>query len=908
MNTLKISILLICVLSMQQLCAQMFTAPYQAVNYQKVISNGLTLDGVDDYVQLPANVYFNGDFTFECWVKLNVFTNWARIFDFGAGGGVGTNQFLFGFVSGNTPSGYINSAGFSFPSGIELGKWTHLAITQSGTTLTGYVNGVSVLTTTITAPANVTRNSCFIGKSNYTGDPTSNMSFDEFRIWNYARTSSQILSSMNTELVGNESGLVVYYNFNTGISNAVNTGKTTVYNEASVNNSYNGTLYNSALSGFTSNWTVGKVKAIVPANGLQLYVDAGKPRSYAGSGTVLNDLSPNANNMTLYNSPSYYSENGGALSFNGANTYLQSIANSPITGANPRTVCIWYKPSATTDGTGSLFWTGNSAAANSTYGIGFSSGNYQFWGNSNDVTDATLTPTNNSWNFIAASYGGGTTIYQYLNGTGKSNTVTNPLTTTAYPFIFSKGGTGFSGRLGNIMVYDRMLGKQELDTIYNNMKLRVPDGSTAQNAAVSGLQLHIDYPSKTSDWYWIKSPSMPNALLMYVDMVEDGGGYDFYPITAGPSVNYATTVSNGGTPLGLDLVYPRSKNHWSAMSKAVLATIAASKNGSGAYNDFFLTTYGVYRNTTAGNGSANYNGKTMRSAEYGGTTNAADWRVKDGGMWWIRDATYSEPNGDYTSDGLLGMGSFSNPYNLTDLTFNDGYCCYYATGNYYLVSTNTKKGVVYDNSLLLYVDPNVAGSYSSGTTVSDLSANLNNGTLSSVSYVNTSTTPKKFTFQSSSASNISFASTKFNTTYTGKTIVVAAKMDANFGTNLYRALFGNTGNRNFNFYVYQNGSGYQLHFSAGGGWLSNVVPLVTGQWYVFAVSQDATSVNFYVNGVLVGSTTGTTVQAYQSGGTEYIGNADNFWYGEIGTTLIYKRGLTATEIMQNYNALRYVYP
>jgi hypothetical protein len=63
-----------------------------------------------------------------------------------------------------------------------------------------------------------------------------------------------------------------------------------------------------------------------------------------------------------------------------------------------------------------------------------------------------------------------------------------------------------------------------------------------------------------------------------------------------------------------------------------------------------------------------------------------------------------------------------------------------------------------------------------------------------------------------------------------------------------------------------------------------------------------------LNGVLVGTTTGQTLSQYQAGGTEYIGNADNFWYGDIGTTLIYKRGLTAAEIMQNYNALRYVYP
>ena len=909
MRTLKFTIffLLMSVMFMQQLQAQMFTAPYQAVNYQKVISNGLTLDGVDDYVQLPANVYFNGDFTFECWVELNAYTNWARIFDFGAGGGTSTNQFLFGFITNNTPSGWIHNSSFSFPSGIELGKWTHLALTQSGTTLTGYVNGVSVLTTTITAPANATRNSCFIGKSNY-GDANSNISLDEFRIWNYARTANQIQSTMNTELVGYESGLVVYYNFNIGISNAVNTGRTTVFNEA-LANTYNGTLYNSALSGFTSNWTVGKVEAIVPMNGLRLYVDAGKPRSYGGSGSVMTDLSPSGNNMNLLNSPTYNIEQGGSLSFNGANTYLQSVSNSPITAASPRTVCIWYNPSATTDGLGSLFWTGNSGSANSTYGIGFSGGKYQFWGQSNDITDATLAPITNTWNFIAAAYGGGTTIYQYLNGTGKSNSVTNPLTTTAAQFIFSKGGTGFSGRLGNIIVYDRMLGKQELDKIYNNMKLRVPDGSTAQNAAVSGLQLHIDYPSKTSGWYWIKSPIMPNALEMYVDMTEDGGGYDFYPITAGPSVNYVN-VNNGGTALGLDIVYPRSKNHWKAMSNAVLSTISTSRNAGGTYSQFFLTTYGVYRVGTAGNGNGDYTSKIMRSAEYGGTTNAKDWRVKDGGIWWMRDGIYGEPNGDYTDNGFLGMGgSFPNPYNLTNIEFNDGNCCYYSTGNYYLVSTNTKKGVVYDNTLLFYVDPNVAGSYSSGTTVSDLSANLNNGTLSNVSYVNTGTTPKKFTFNGSIASNISFAAAKFNTAYTGKTVMVAAKMDASFGTNLYRALFGNGGLRNFNFYVYNNGTGYQLHFSTqGSGTLSNVIPLVTGQWYVFAVTQDASTVSYYLNGVLVGTTTGQTLSQYQAGGTEYIGNADNFWYGDIGTTLIYKRGLTAAEIMQNYNALRYVYP
>jgi hypothetical protein len=220
------------------------------------------------------------------------------------------------------------------------------------------------------------------------------------------------------------------------------------------------------------------------------------------------------------------------------------------------------------------------------------------------------------------------------------------------------------------------------------------DGSSIARAAVSGVQLRADFPALASGWYYIKSANMPNALEMYVDMTEDGGGYDFYLIKDGVSVS-TVTENNAGTALGLDLVMPRSKGHWKAMSNAVLAGIArgASKVGSGTYASFFQTTYGVYRNTNAGNGGSNYTSKILRHSSYGGTTNAADWRVKDGGKWWLRDGTHSEPNGDYNDNGLLGLQAggynFPNPYDNTNIGFNDGGA--YSTGIYYLVSTNTKQ-------------------------------------------------------------------------------------------------------------------------------------------------------------------------------------------------------------------------
>lgn len=209
--------------------------------------------------------------------------------------------------------------------------------------------------------------------------------------------------------------------------------------------------------------------------------------------------------------------------------------------------------------------------------------------------------------------------------------------------------------------------------------------------------------------------------------------------------------------------------------------------------------------------------------------------------------------------------------------------------------------------LLLYVDPAVKRAYNgSGTTVRDISLNANNGTLSAAGPV-FNTTPKRFTFNGNVDNYISIASSKFNTPYTGKTIMIAAKMDANFGTNRFRGLFGNPEDgtkRNFNFYIYNNGAAYQMHFSAGAnGTMSDIIPIATGQWMILAVTQDATTTRYYLNGNLVG-TTALPLAQYVGSLEEYIGKGDNYWLGDIGPTLIYKRCLSSTEIVQNYNALK----
>lgn len=223
-----------------------------------------------------------------------------------------------------------------------------------------------------------------------------------------------------------------------------------------------------------------------------------------------------------------------------------------------------------------------------------------------------------------------------------------------------------------------------------------------------------------------------------------------------------------------------------------------------------------------------------------------------------------------------------------------------STSNFIQGKLNT---TIATDGLLMYLDPAVNRSYSGGSTLKDLSLNNNNGTFSSPAPVYY-TTPRRLNFNGTGSQYISINSAKLNTPYSGKTIMVAARMDASFGTSLFRGLFGSAGERNFNFYVYHDGVGYQMHFSAGSyGTFSNYLPITTGQWVVLAATQNETTTTYYLNGVNVGSAAMPLAQ-YITTTAESIGKTDNYWWGDIGAVMIYKRCLSETEIIQNYNTIK----
>ncbi|MEI7595781.1 MAG: LamG-like jellyroll fold domain-containing protein [Bacteroidota bacterium] len=241
--------------------ARSFTTNANGTSYGEEISfktrmstpgNALSFDGVNDYVSIDNAANLNAgsqDFTVECW--FNASNNHA-----------GEHQ-LFNKESlfqAAVFDGYFNFALMPnwqwlgtnlFP--VVPGQWYHVAIVYNHTNIKFYKNGVLLATYAKTGDIGTNATKLLIGAR---GDNSPNSFFegkiDELRIWSNARTACEINANISGSLVGNESGLVAYYNFDNGLAGATNTGVTSLTDIAGADNT--GTLTNFALTGSTSNW------------------------------------------------------------------------------------------------------------------------------------------------------------------------------------------------------------------------------------------------------------------------------------------------------------------------------------------------------------------------------------------------------------------------------------------------------------------------------------------------------------------------------------------------------------------------------------------------------------------------------------------------------------------------------
>lgn len=233
-------------------------------------NNALDFDGINDHVTLPNITTGLTSFTFEGWVNPRTITNWQRVFDFGTSDANYMFLTLQNSVTGKPRFGIKKTSSteeqLTSSIAISAAKWSHLAVTLDAVADQAkiYVDGVLTGTATIAlSPADLgALNMHYFGKSQFSNDPYFNGLLDDVKIWNTVRTEQQILAGMKTELIGNEAGLIAYYNFNQGLAGGANTTISGLNNLTPVANR-NGTLTNFAKTGSSSNFVSGSSSVFI---------------------------------------------------------------------------------------------------------------------------------------------------------------------------------------------------------------------------------------------------------------------------------------------------------------------------------------------------------------------------------------------------------------------------------------------------------------------------------------------------------------------------------------------------------------------------------------------------------------------------------------------------------------------
>ncbi len=186
-----------------------------ATLYAAPPGNALSFNGANTYVSMNDVNLGTADFTLEGWIKPNVLSGYiysSRTTETTAPG----NWFIVHlktFELANCASSYLAISGNFTPT---VGVWYHFAIVRNSTTITLYFNGV--LDKQVADNASLRNLNSGINVTHFGGNTSQNAGWfngqiDEFRVWNVARTQTQIQSNLHQTLVGNEANLVAYYNF-----------------------------------------------------------------------------------------------------------------------------------------------------------------------------------------------------------------------------------------------------------------------------------------------------------------------------------------------------------------------------------------------------------------------------------------------------------------------------------------------------------------------------------------------------------------------------------------------------------------------------------------------------------------------------------------------------------------------
>lgn len=194
-------------------------------------TQSLLLDGANDYINIPNNSVLNptSEITLQAWIKAN---SWTPDISLNSNYIIGKDEWSTTPVTGySIRSGGNGKLSFNFASGVSwhtvvsasimsTNTWHYVTGTFDGSTLKIYIDGNLVGSTSFSGTINVSPEPVTIGKTPYSGSSTPRFfdgKIDQVEIWNIALNQTQINQYMECSPIGNENGLIGFWNFEEGI-------------------------------------------------------------------------------------------------------------------------------------------------------------------------------------------------------------------------------------------------------------------------------------------------------------------------------------------------------------------------------------------------------------------------------------------------------------------------------------------------------------------------------------------------------------------------------------------------------------------------------------------------------------------------------------------------------------------
>lgn len=205
--------------------------------------------------------------------------------------------------------------------------------------------------------------------------------------------------------------------------------------------------------------------------GITLHFDASAPSSYPGSGTALNDISGQSNSGVLTNGPTFSTDGGGSIAFDGTNDYISCTTNITLGSVFSMESFIFISSRTNGDIIGSwnnpfrFLWRVNSDG-------------YQLFawngGGPSQTRIGTSIVSTGTWVYVVVTYDG-TNLRFYNNAT---LTDTNAVGLSIANFTAMQIGantydnTYFNGRIANTRIYNRQLAAAEITQNFNVQRSR----------------------------------------------------------------------------------------------------------------------------------------------------------------------------------------------------------------------------------------------------------------------------------------------------------------------------------------------------------------------------------------------------------------------------------------------------